>query len=144
MSKAILLYTGHVQIVLLVVLAVTGNLFSPDPWVIAAQALGVALIFFARASFGRQRFNISGVPADGPLLRRGPYRVIRHPMYAGALIIFVATIAGHPSLLAAIIGVVELTIVPWRIHIEEGLLKARYPDYGDYASSTHRLIPFIY
>jgi protein-S-isoprenylcysteine O-methyltransferase Ste14 len=129
---------------LLVLLGLTGNLFSWNPIVIAGQLLGLALVIYARITFGKQRFNISATPAEGPLLRRGPYRVIRHPMYTGASLLLLVTVIGHLSLFTAAIGILILVIIPWRINLEESQLKATYPDYAEYASRTKRLIPLVY
>ncbi len=129
---------------LLVLLSLTGNLFSWNPLVIAGQLLGLLLVIYARITFGRQRFNISATPAEGPLLRRGPYRLIRHPMYTGTSLLLLVTIIGHLSLFTAAIGILILVIIPWRINLEERQLTATYPDYAEYASSTKRLIPFVY
>jgi protein-S-isoprenylcysteine O-methyltransferase Ste14 len=144
MSRFVLSYAGPFMALLLVVLGLTGNLFSSDPLIIAGQCAGLALIVWARIAFGRQKFNISARPADGPLLRKGPYRVIRHPMYAGASLLLIMTVIGHLNMFTAAIGILVLIIIPWRIHIEEELLKSTYADYAGYASKTRRLIPFLY
>lgn len=144
MSGLIFKYAGPFMVLLLLIFALTGNLISVDPLVIAGQVLGLALIVYARITFGRQKFNISAAPADGPLLARGPYRVIRHPMYAGASLLLLVTIIGHLSLLTAAIGLLIVIIIPWRIHLEEALLKSTYPDYASYASKTKSLIPYVY
>jgi protein-S-isoprenylcysteine O-methyltransferase Ste14 len=144
MSRLVFSYAGPFMALLLLVLGITGNLFSSNPVVIAGQLLGLALIMYARITFGRQRFNISATPAEGPLLRRGPYRVIRHPMYTGASLLLLVTIIGHLSPFTAVIGILILIIIPWRINLEESQLKATYPDYAEYATRTKKLIPFVY
>ncbi len=144
MSQLILKYAGLLHILLLLVLVFTGNFFSANPLVIAGQVLGLGLVLSARIAFGGQKFNISARPADGPLLRRGPYRVIRHPMYAGVSLLMVVTVIGHLSVFTAAIALLDITVIQWRIHIEEGLLKSAYPDYAEYAVTTARLIPFLY
>lgn len=144
MSRFVFTYAGPFMGLLLLVLVLTGNLFSDNPFIIAGQLSGLALIIFARITFGRQRFNISAAPAEGPLLRRGPYRVIRHPMYTGASLLLLVTIIGHLSLFTALIGILVLIIIPWRINLEESQLEATYPDYAEYARRTKKLIPFVY
>jgi protein-S-isoprenylcysteine O-methyltransferase Ste14 len=144
MSSFVLTYAGPFMLVLLVVLGLTGNLFSDNPFVIAGQVLGLGLIIYARITFGRQKFNISARPADGPLLRKGPYRFVRHPMYSGASLLLLVTIVAHLSLLTVAIGALVVIIIPWRIHLEENLLKSTYPEYAEYALNSKRLIPFVY
>jgi len=144
MSRFVYAYTGPFMALLLVTLGVTGNLFSADPIVIAAQVVGLGLIMYARIAFGRQKFHISARPADGPLLKKGPYRVIRHPMYAGAALLLLVTVISHLSVLTAVIGVLVLVLLPWRIQIEERDLRSHYPGYEVYASGTKRLVPFVW
>ena len=144
MSRFVFSYAGPLMAVLLLVLGLTGNLFSGNPLIIAGQLLGLALVIYARITFGRQRFNISATPAEGPLLRRGPYRFIRHPMYAGVSLLLLVTIFGHLSPFTAAIGILVIVVIPWRINLEESQLTATYPEYAGYASVTKRLIPFIY
>ena len=144
MSRFIFSYSGPLMVLLLLVLGFTGNLFSGNPLVIAGQLVGLALVIYARMTFGRQRFNISATPAEGPLVRNGPYRFIRHPMYAGVSLFLLVSVIGHLSLFTAAIGILVLIIIPWRIHLEETQLKLTYPEYAGYASGTKRLIPFVY
>lgn len=144
MSVFLARYTLPVLILLLVVLAVQGELFSLNPLVIAGQCAGLLLIVSARISFARQRFNLTALPADGPLLQRGPYRFIRHPMYAGAALIFLATVLGHLSISTGAIGVIAFVLLLGRIQVEERLLRSRYPGFSEYVLRTRRIVPFIY
>ena len=80
------------------------------------------------------------------LIRRGPYKLLRHPSYTGALLtVFGFGIAlGNP--LAALVVVVPIAAAfLWRIRIEEQMLAEAFPDaYPVYARETKRLIPFIW
>jgi protein-S-isoprenylcysteine O-methyltransferase Ste14 len=125
------------------VLAVTGNLISASPFVIAAQVAAIGLNIWARASFQRGTFRVGAAPGASTIIRRGPYRFIRHPMYAAVLIFIGAAVAGHPNPLALAIGLAATAIAVMRVIVEEKLLRGKYPDYPDYARATKALIPFI-
>jgi len=86
---------------------------------------------------------VTADPATGPLLQNGPYRFIRHPMYAAALLLIWSSIAGHPRVGNIVVGAVATVVVALRIPAEERLLRAHYPDYADYARRTKRVIPFV-
>lgn len=144
MSRLVMSYAGPFMFLVLLALGLTGNLFSSEPLVIAGQVLGLGLIIYARITFGRQKFNISAAPADGPLLRKGPYKFIRHPMYAGAMLLLLVSILSHLSYFTAALGLLVLIVIPWRITLEEALLKSSYADYPAYASQTSRLVPYLY
>jgi protein-S-isoprenylcysteine O-methyltransferase Ste14 len=127
----------------IVVLGVTGNLFSASPYVIAAQVLAVLLNLWARASFQSGTFRVSAGPSATLLMKRGPYRFIRHPMYASALVFIWAGIASHVSILTLAIGIAVTAVCIVRVIAEERLLRARFPDYPDYSRSTKALIPYL-
>jgi protein-S-isoprenylcysteine O-methyltransferase Ste14 len=127
----------------LVVLIATGNFFSPSPLVIACQVGALALAVWARRSFAPGQFRVLPTPSGDGLIRRGPYRLIRHPMYSAATLLLWATVFGHWSWFTLVVGAVPtLTLIP-RILDEERKLRARYPDYADYARSTKALVPFV-
>ena len=76
----------------------------------------------------------------------GPYRLVRHPAYAGAILIF----AGIGIGLANVVSIVVCTALPAagyaeRIPREEALLRERLGEpYADYAAGTHRLVPGLW
>jgi len=76
----------------------------------------------------------------------GPYRLVRHPAYAGAILIF----AGIGIGLANIVSIVLCTALPAagyaeRIPREEALLCERLGEpYADYAAGTRRLVPRVW
>src|SRR5262245_46386137 len=73
-------------------------LFSPSPVVIAGQLLALALMLWARISFGTRSFHLTATPTAGGLVTTGPYRFIRHPIYASIGLFTWASVLGHPSL----------------------------------------------
>jgi protein-S-isoprenylcysteine O-methyltransferase Ste14 len=143
MSKLVANLGLLILLVALGALAARHSLFSPSPYVIAAQVAGVGLAIWARQSFVRGSFRVTAGPAAETVLRRGPYRFVRHPMYAGAALVVWSSILGHWSPVNATIGVVVVGMLGLRIVVEERLLRARYSDYTHYARSTRCLIPFL-
>lgn len=128
----------------IVVLAVTGNLFSASPFVVAAQVAAAGLSVWARRSFQRGTFRVSAALGGTSVIRRGPYRVIRHPMYSSALLFAWAAVVSHASVLTLTIGIAAKVMVIVRVVAEERLLRAHYPDYDDYAGSTKALVPYLF
>ena len=124
-------------------LLLSGNFFSPSPFVIVGQLLAVALSAWARRSFQSGQFSIHAEPTDGIMLRTGPYQVIRHPMYAAALLLVWSSVFGHLSLITATIGLVVTCVSAIRIVAEDQLLRLHFPEYADYAHTTKRVIPFL-
>jgi len=127
----------------IIVLAVTRSLLVASPYVIAAQALAVALSVWARRSFPRGTFRVGADPGASSIIRRGPYRFIRHPMYSAALLLIWAAVLSHLSPWTLTLGLVVTLAVSFRLIAEEQLLRTHYPEYSEYARSTKALIPFI-
>jgi protein-S-isoprenylcysteine O-methyltransferase Ste14 len=112
--------------------------------VIAIQVFGVLLMLWARITFGRRSFHASAQPTVGGLVRTGPYRYIRHPIYTAAqCFVWPAAIVRGT---APAIGFAALVLVGGIIRMlcEEHLLVQQYPDYVDYARSTKRMIPYVF
>lgn len=128
----------------IVVLGITGNLLSPSPFVIVAQVGAIMMNLWARLSFDRGTFRVTAGPSANALMTRGPYRIVRHPMYLAALVFIWAGIASHVSALTLAIGVLVTGMCIARVLVEDQMLRAKYPDYADYARSTKALIPFIF
>jgi protein-S-isoprenylcysteine O-methyltransferase Ste14 len=124
-------------------LLLSGNFFSPSPFVIAGQLLAVALSVWARRNFQGGQFSIHAEPIDGPMLRTGPYQAIRHPMYASALLLIWSSVFGHLSLVTIIIGFVVTCVIAIRIVTEDQFLRLQFPEYAEYAHTTKRIIPFV-
>src|SRR5262245_36921659 len=125
----------------LAALLVRGELFARQPVLIVVQALAFALMVWARVTFGRRSFHLAANPTAGDLVTWGPYRYWRHPIYAAIIFFVWAGVARHFSLRALLLAAVATDGLVTRMMAEERLLKARYPEYRDYASRTSRLIP---
>ena len=123
-------------------LLVSGNLFSINIFLVV-QLLAAAVMPWARRSFQPGQFNIHAEPQEGSMISSGPYKFIRHPMYASALVIIWSGILGHFSPVNLIIAVIVTIVVSIRITIEEQYLRAHFPTYLDYSRKTKLVIPFI-
>lgn len=119
-------------------------LFSYSPVVISLQAATVALMLWARITFGWRSFHVDAKPTEGLLITRGPYRFIRHPVYTAIWLFTWAGISAHISILTISLGLVITLALAVRIICEEHFLRAYFPAYAGYASHTFRLIPFVF
>ena len=127
----------------ILVFGLEGDLFSSAPGVIACQVGGLAVMVWARAVFPKGSFRFAAKPAGSVIIQTGPYRFIRHPIYAGALLILWGSIAGHVSIANVGIGFVVSLVVLGKIVAEDRLLRASFPGYEQYARSTKAVIPFV-
>jgi protein-S-isoprenylcysteine O-methyltransferase Ste14 len=132
----------------ILVLALAGlfyahSLFGQGPVSIGLQILAALLMIWARVTFGMRSFHYAANPTEGGLVTTGPYRYLRHPIYAAILLFLWTGVAFNASPLSVALGLVATAMLALRIAFEERLVRRRYPEYDDYARRTKRVIPFI-
>lgn len=118
-------------------------IFGAGPITITIQVIAALLMVWARLTFGIRSFHGTANPTAGGLVTTGPYRYIRHPIYAAILYFFWAGIAAHPSPGTVAVGLLATAFTAVRIVAEEKLLVTMYPEYGAYSRVTKRVIPFV-
>ena len=122
--------------------APAGNLLPVLAAIMVAAGLGFAVS--ARVHLGRNWSGIVTVKEDHALVRTGPYRVVRHPIYTGLLLALIGTAMaigewrGFLAVICALIGFL------WKIHIEEKRMRENFPEYAQYSQQTAALIPLLY
>lgn len=86
------------------------------------------------------------LPAARGLKTRGPFRWIRHPAYAGELVMLIACAwAGEKPALGFVIALCALAFLSLRIRIEETLLSQTFAEYNEYKERVkYRLLPYIW
>jgi protein-S-isoprenylcysteine O-methyltransferase Ste14 len=76
---------------------------------------------------------------------RGLYSIVRHPMYAGAVLFLIGMPLWLESYAAAILAVIPIATLAVRILIEEQFLKRKLTGYEAYTGRVrYRLIPFLW
>lgn len=103
--------------------------------------LGTLLAIWSALNL-RQAFSV--LPQARTLVSAGPYAYLRHPMYAGGLLITLGELWLRWSPLTVLVCVVAVAAQIARMHIEERLLSEHVPGYCTYRARTSALIPGIY
>jgi protein-S-isoprenylcysteine O-methyltransferase Ste14 len=117
-------------------------------YVIVAGDLLMALWFYVTFRvFKENTFTSATIEiAEGQkVISTGPYAFVRHPMYAGGLLLFFGT----PLALGSYWGLLEFAVVLpaliWRLLDEEKFLARNLPGYVDYCAKVRwRLIPGVF
>jgi len=108
--------------------------------------VGAALRDWAILSLGRYSRREVTIEPGQRIVRRGPYRVLRHPSYTGIFLIFAGFGLAFGSWVSAAVAllIVFAGMRP-RIWVEERALSQAFgADYEDYANSTARVLPYIW
>ena len=113
-------------------------------WSMVALVLAaMALRWWCIRTLGVQWSTRVVVAPTMPLVTGGPYRWLRHPIYAAILYFIWGTALDHRSYQAiAAAGLVTAGAIV-RMYAEETLLIGKYPEYATYRARTARIIPFV-
>lgn len=112
----------------------------------AAAAAGYGLFVWATASnaFFSQQVRLQGERGQH-VTTGGPYRFVRHPGYAGALLFEVFSPIALGSLWAFVPSLAGAIALLVRTALEDRTLRSELPGYAEYATRTrHRLLPGIW
>jgi protein-S-isoprenylcysteine O-methyltransferase Ste14 len=102
---------------------------------------GAFCLVFAKITLGR---SFGMIPAHRGLTQAGPYRLVRHPMYAGYLLCHVGFLLLNPTFWNLGVYACFYALQVPRLVVEEIHLR-QDPNYGDYAAKVpYRLIPGIF
>ena len=110
------------------------------------QLLGLALGVWSVFSMGLRNFNVQPEVKSGAILiRKGPYALIRNPMYTSLLLFFSAALTHHFSWKGFLVLLVLALVFAVKIRDEENFLTLRFgPVYSAYKKSTYRIIPYLF
>jgi protein-S-isoprenylcysteine O-methyltransferase Ste14 len=118
-----------------------GPALAPDLVTALVSTIGVAIVIAGKVTIGRS-FGIA--PANRGVVARGPYNIVRHPIYAGYLLTHAATLAAYPSwwnVFSVIAGDIALVL---RALAEERVLSSDR-EYQRYCNRVAwHLVPGVY
>jgi protein-S-isoprenylcysteine O-methyltransferase Ste14 len=113
----------------------------PDQATAILSAAGLGLVILGKMALGRS-FGIA--PANRGVVMRGPYVVVRHPIYAGYLLTHIAFLLAHPTPWNAAVLVVADSALVIRALIEERVLGADV-EYQSYCRRVGwHLVPGVF
>jgi protein-S-isoprenylcysteine O-methyltransferase len=147
-SGVLILVAWVLVLVISAALGAKGVLLLPAWFTYVGDAIllaGVVLRQWAIAVLGRYFSGVIGVQQDQKVVGTGPYHLIRHPSYAGVLLILVGIAASMLSLVAVAAAFLLFWLgYGYRMLVEEKVLVSELGEsYAEYKKRTKRIIPFI-
>jgi protein-S-isoprenylcysteine O-methyltransferase len=108
----------------------------------AVALVGAVLLTWSAILLGRFLMHEAAVREDHFLIRKGPYRFVRHPVYAGYLSLLLGSGVASMNFCLWLLWPLSLTGILIQAASEEQLLRERFgQDYECYVRRTGRLLP---
>ncbi|HEY7098971.1 MAG TPA: isoprenylcysteine carboxylmethyltransferase family protein [Terriglobales bacterium] len=105
---------------------------------------GIAFAVWARLILGRNWSGTVTVKQDHTLICRGPYTIVRHPIYTGLLLAGLGTALAYGQIRGLIAVALFLLLFILKIRIEERFMREQFgDDYRIYQERVKALIPFV-
>jgi protein-S-isoprenylcysteine O-methyltransferase Ste14 len=114
---------------------------APDVVTTLLSAVGLAIGVVGKASLGRS-FGLA--PANRGVVVRGPYTLVRHPIYAGYLLTHLAFLAQYPSIWNVSILIIADTALIARALMEERVLSADAAYQGYCQRVSWHFVPGVF
>ncbi len=131
-----------IQLGLLIALALSGPVLVLAPAWLLLEAAAVGIGFWAVFTMRGNPWRIlPNAPAGNQLHTRGPYRIVRHPMYTCVLFVSLAWMLNQPTPLRIALWFLLAVDLALKIRIEERDITAKHPGYEPYRQRTPALIP---
>jgi protein-S-isoprenylcysteine O-methyltransferase Ste14 len=113
---------------------------------LALMWLGIGIRVWAISMLGRYFRGVVSLEPGQPVVESGPYRLVRHPSYAGGWLGLVGYALTRGDLLAVLVLAVLAAVgILQRIRVEEKVLAEGLGEpYRDYMRRTNRLVPGVY
>jgi protein-S-isoprenylcysteine O-methyltransferase len=112
---------------------------------VGGMVTGLLLRAWATQVLGASYTRTLQVGQEQRIIQSGPYRVIRHPGYAGTLLVWLgAAMALANWIVAAFVSITLLRVYGRQMAAEEEMLLKTFPAaYQEYMRQTWRLVPFV-
>ena len=103
----------------------------------------IAIYLWLAWSILSLRTSFSVLPEARGLAKKGPYRIVRHPMYLGYSALWIAWAAGAPGIWPWLWAVLGILLFAYRALVEEKKMRKSFPGYVQYSQRTPGFIPFL-
>jgi len=124
---------------------ISGNIFPDGVFISVIYIFAVLLGLSAIFSMNFRTINVfPEVRKNAELTKKGPYRLIRHPMYTAVIILPSGFLLNEFTVLRFVVYCFVILDLMIKINVEEKILSEKYPLYKNYISKTKKLIPYIY
>ncbi len=131
-----------------ILLAPQATCFACPPWLrtagLAILAIGGLLGTWGMLTLGRNLTPFPKPIEGGELVTHGPYRFVRHPIYAGLIFGTLGWGLFRANLLGLALALLLFIFFDLKSRREEQWLREAYAAYAEYQKRVKKLVPFVY
>lgn len=133
------------QLLAIIYILISGPVFMDNIPFLLIQIFGLLIVGWA---FLAKKINTykhaSHLPKGAFLVMKGPYEIIRHPIYAGMLLIMIGYVQGYISIPRFFAFAILLAVTLMKLEYDENIMRNHHHEYEAYRAKTHKLIPYFY
>lgn len=112
---------------------------------LALISISILLLLWAILAMQTSKLRVRPEPsAEATLIKKGPYKFIRHPMYTAVLIGCAALLIHEFSIIRLLMFITLTLVLLIKLNWEEKMLSEKFIDYKNYTKTSYKLIPFLY
>jgi protein-S-isoprenylcysteine O-methyltransferase Ste14 len=106
---------------------------------------GIGFSIWARLTLGENWSGLPSIKQNHTLILRGPYRIVRHPIYTGMLVALLGSALQH-GLVRSFLGVLICGVALWlKVSVEEQFMVQCFGgEYLRYRRDVSALVPFLF
>lgn len=140
-DKKALFFNGF-GILASVVILLSGKIIPTTGVDILVQVFGILLIIWSLITIKVNKHS-NNLPKGYFFIKHGPYEILRHPVYAGFLLLMISIVEIDFNFLRFIALLVLCICVMFKIIREEYLMTQEIKEYKEYKMKTKALIPYL-
>ena len=134
-----------IQVVFIILIGITGPIIPNNLFILLGIIIGILTMIWSVWTMRLSNLNMNPeLKQNSTLVTSGPYKLIRHPMYASVLLVTLLLVINYWTVCRIGFWLVLCIDLFFKFLYEEKLLVEKFPEYLNYKRNTKRLIPFIY
>lgn len=137
-------FLSFIGVLAVLFILITGPLNEYSTSYLLLQIFGILLIAWSLVVRKLNKHHHGNLAKGLFFVDKGPYEIIRHPIYAGFILVINGFVQEFFTLPRAIALLVILAVIVAKIVREEYMLEHHVEEYVNYKKRTHKLIPYIF
>lgn len=141
-AKAVIF--NAIGILATVFILVSGPILTPTVLYLLIQVFGLLLIIWALIAINvGKKHSGHALPEGYFFITKGPYEIVRHPIYAGFLLIIFSIVEIEFTFLRLVALLILCSAILMKILREEYTMTEEVHDYKEYKKKTKAIIPYL-